>query len=106
MMLPLYVFFLTFQIIGTIMCAVLCYKIAYLRLTPTLTWLLFFFAFVIRFITQINSIFYIHDIIKFVDQYNMSLTVISQILSASFITLLLVAILRVYKALKENGIAS
>lgn len=104
-MLAIYSMFLSFNIVATIISAWLCYKIAYLKLTPTTTWILLFFAFILMLVRQANGVIYISDIIKFADQYSIWTIIVSQVINAGISLLFLVSILGIYNALKQNGIA-
>lgn len=62
-MLSIYLLLFTFKVAATLMCAVYCFRIARLNLTPTCTYILFSTAFSLRVVTQIRAAFYTKDVV-------------------------------------------
>lgn len=62
-MLSVYLLLFTFKVVATATCAVYCYRISRLNLTPTFTYMLFCTAFVLRVVTQMRTAFYTSDIV-------------------------------------------
>lgn len=101
MTLSVYIFLLAFKIISTLLCAVFCWKIAHLKYTPTLTYMLFFSAFSLRVGTQLLGVFYTQDILGFLKDYDIKLVISTQGIEVLITTLFLVGILRKWTTYKH-----
>lgn len=103
-MLAIYLFFVTFQILSSVLCAYLCFKIARLNMTPTFTFYLLGAAFTMRLISQAHGLFYVADVVNFYQSYPTWLILGSNLFGALTTACFLIAFLRIYVGLKEKGI--
>src|SRR5688500_1941791 len=99
-MIILFYFFLTFKIFATLICAFYCWRISRLDHTPTTTYVLFCIAFTLRFLTQLQGIFYTRDILGFLSGYPAWLIIESQLVEAIIAACFLIAILKKFSTYK------
>lgn len=69
-----------YKIAGTALCAWFCWKISKMRMTPTYTYVMFFWAFTLMLISQFVGILYTKDIYGFLTHFPSPLVVFTQLL--------------------------
>lgn len=100
-MLSIYLLFFTFKVVATLMCAVYCYRIARLDLTPTFTYMLFVTAFVLRLLTQVRAAFYTREIVALWDGYGPTQLLVNQAVEVVIVACFLIGILRKYHGFRD-----
>lgn len=95
-MLSVYLLLLTFKVTATVMCAVYCWRIARLNMTPTFTYMLFFTAFSIRVGTQIYAAFFYKDIVAVWVGTSVFRIIVSQIAETVIVGCFLIGYARKY----------
>lgn len=103
-MLTIYLFFMTVKVACTLACAIVAWKIAHKSVTPTSTYMLFFWGFVMALASQVIALFNAGGIAMFLLSFNKWLVVGSQIIAALVFALFLMALIRKLAALKVMGI--
>lgn len=100
-MLSIYLLLFTFKVVATVTCAVCCYRIARLNLTPTFTYMLFCVAFSLRVYTQIRSAFYTREILRLWQGYSATVIIQRQFIETVIIACFLIGILRHYYVFRD-----
>lgn len=105
-MLSVYLLLFTFKVVASVMCALYCYRIGRLNLTPTCTYMLFFTAFCLRVVTQIRAAFYTRDIVAIWVGIAVRQIIVSQALEAAIIACFLIGFARTYYGLANSPFMS
>jgi hypothetical protein len=95
-MFSMYLFLLSYKIIGTAICAFLSFRIANLRMTPTLTYTLFAVGFSIRLILYVIGIFYTSSIYGFLGSFPEWLVILTQFLESLMVTAFVIGFAKKY----------
>lgn len=101
-MLSFYIFLLAFRFIATIGLVTFSFKIARMRLTPTLTWMLITIGFTLSLIRLVETTFFVTDIAKILDGFNKVQVVADQITATVTIGLFFTGVTRIYFDLKSK----
>lgn len=100
-MLSMYLLLLTFKVVATVTCAVYCWRIARLNLTPTFTYMLFCAAFGLRFVTQMRAALYTREIVAVWSGYSVPQIVTSQAFETVIVGCFLIGFLRQFHGFKD-----
>ncbi len=101
-MLSTYLLFLTFKIVGTLACAVYCWKISRLKMAPTFSYMLFCSAFILRFFTQIEAFAFTRDILGLWSNYNFWIIILNQFIEVLIIGAFLIGFSRKFHFTKAS----
>lgn len=85
-MFSIYLFLLTYKILGTAVCSFFSFKIARLNMTPTVTYSLFGLGFTLRLVLYFIGIFYTNNIYGFLGNFPLWLVMLTQFMEVLMVT--------------------